>query len=313
MSKFIDQLSQLIEVEIGQLPLPTDPEGLYTPIRYIMEDGGKRMRPMLCVLACEMFCGRPMRAKAPAMAIEVFHNFTLLHDDIMDRANMRRSRATVHTLWGDNTAILSGDAMMIFAYTLLSDSDLFGDVFAVFSRSSIEVCEGQQLDMDFEKRDVVTRDQYLEMIRLKTASLMASALVMGAIEGGASPLEQMALHRFGELLGLAFQIQDDRMDTYGDEATFGKKIGGDIAEGKKTFLKIIASELSDNQSDSTILRESRDFDQVKAIYDKYDVDRAAQQAIEQYYEQAIECLAILDPQPTEHLREYAQMILKRNK
>ncbi|MEF9949827.1 MAG: polyprenyl synthetase family protein [Mucinivorans sp.] len=313
MSKLIEELSLEIEAEVSRLPLPSEPEGLYTPIKYIMEDGGKRMRPLLCVLACEMFCGQAMRAKAPALAIEVFHNFTLLHDDIMDRASVRRSRPTVHTLWGDNTAILSGDAMMIFAYTLLAKSEVFDDVFAVFSRSAIEVCEGQQLDMEFEKRDSVSGDQYIEMIRLKTASLMASALVMGAIEGGASPLEQAALYRFGELLGLAFQIQDDRLDTYGDAATFGKNIGGDIAEGKQTFLKIVASEAADNDHDRAVLHNSREYDQVRALYDKYGVEQLARQAIEQYYDQAIDCLAIFSPDQREHLEIYAQMILRRKK
>lgn len=312
MDKFLGQLSQSIEDEVRRLPLAREPRGLYAPIEYIMEDGGKRMRPMLSMLAAEMFSGYAMRARASAMAIEVFHNFTLLHDDIMDRAQMRRSRDTVHVKWGDNTAILSGDAMMIFAYTLLGESPKFAEIFPVFSLSSIEVCEGQQLDMEFESRQKVRRDEYIEMIRLKTASLMSSALVMGAIEGGADKAQQQALHNFGQYLGLAFQIQDDLLDTYGDAATFGKNIGGDVAEGKQTFLRVTALEVA-SAEDRQILNSVRNFEQIKSVYDKYGVATAAQKAIEQYYAQANECLAIFDEHQVRHLKQYAEVIIKRNK
>lgn len=312
MSTYIEQTAALIESEVSELPLPTAPDGLYTPIQYIMEDGGKRMRPMLAMLSCAMFCGRPIQAKASAMAIEVFHNFTLLHDDIMDRASVRRGRDTVHVKWGDNTAILSGDAMMIFAYTLLGKSTRFVDIFPIFSQSAIEVCEGQQLDMEFESRLSVSQDDYIEMIRLKTASLMSSALVMGAIEGGANQEEQGALYRFGELLGLAFQIQDDLLDTYGNASTFGKKIGGDIAEGKQTFLKIVATERA-TEAEREVLRTVRNFETIKAVYDKYGVEKLSQEKIEHYYNEAIDCLLIFDPKQAQHIKEYAQMIFKRTK
>lgn len=312
MDTYLDKLTQSIEQHVAALPLPSTPQGLYAPIAYIMEDGGKRMRPMLTLLACGMFGEDPMRAMPSALALEVFHNFTLLHDDIMDRASKRRGRQTVHVRWDDNTAILSGDAMMIFSYTLLAQSANFQSVFPVFSRSSIEVCEGQQMDMEFEKRDEVKMSEYLEMIRLKTASLMASALVVGAIEGGATAREQADVYRFGEFMGLAFQIQDDLLDTYGDAATFGKAIGGDIAEGKQTFLRITALSLALGQ-DREILRTSRSYDQVKAIYDRLNVREITQNEIEHHYSMAMDVLSHFDPLRSEYLKQYAQIILKRNK
>lgn len=312
MKDFLQELSGQIDQQVAQLQLPGRPEGLYEPIVYILEDGGKRMRPMLTLLGCGLFCNEPQRAMHAAMAIEVFHNFTLLHDDIMDRAAVRRSRPTVHTRWGDNTAILSGDAMMIFAYTLLAKSARFVAVFSVFSRSAIEVCEGQQLDMEFEHRDGVTLDEYIEMIRLKTSALMASAVVMGAIEGGASNAEQEALYAFAERLGLAFQIQDDLLDTYGDPQTFGKAIGGDVAEGKQTFLRIVAVQVA-SAEDRAVLAASRDFQTVKSLYDKYQVADVARSAIERYYHEAIGHLNGFSDTQSQYIRAYAELILKRNK
>lgn len=312
MKNYIEQLSAKIEQKIAQLPLPVNPTGLYDPIVYIMEDGGKRMRPMLTLLACDLFSGDPMCAMPSALALEMFHNFTLLHDDIMDRAPRRRGRQTVHMRWGDNTAILSGDAMMIFSYTLLAQSKRFTEVFPLFSRSSIEVCEGQQMDMDFEELDSVHLDQYMEMIRLKTASLMASALVIGAVEGGANAIEQELIYRFGEQLGLAFQIQDDMLDTFGDQNTFGKRIGGDISEGKKTFLMITARDLC-SLDERALLVGSRDFATVRGIYEKYGVAKIALHAIEHHYNCAMESLGQIVGKDLSRIMEYAQMILRREK
>ena len=312
MKDYLQELSRQIEARATELPLPQSPQGLYEPIAYILEDGGKRMRPMLTLLGCGMFAPDPSRAMHAAMAIEVFHNFTLLHDDIMDRAAVRRGRPTVHTKWGDNTAILSGDAMMIFAYTLLEKSAYFTQIFPVFSRSAVEVCEGQQLDMEFESRNSVSLDEYIEMIRLKTSALMASAAAMGAIEGGASADEQQALYAFGERLGLAFQIQDDLLDTYGDPQTFGKAIGGDIAEGKQTFLKIAAMQVA-LPSDKEVLCTSRDFRTVKSLYDAYQTAAAARSAIEGYYHEALACLDRFSAEQSAPLRAYAETILNRNK
>lgn len=312
MKNYIEQLTAKIEQKIAELPLPVNPAGLYEPIVYIMADGGKRMRPMLTLLACDLFSGDPMRAMPSALSLEMFHNFTLLHDDIMDRAPRRRGRDTVHVRWNDNTAILSGDAMMIFSYTLLAQSDRFTDVFPLFSRSSIEVCEGQQMDMDFENLDSVSMDQYMEMIRLKTASLMSSSLVIGAVEGGATSRQQELIYRFGEQLGLAFQIQDDLLDTFGDQKTFGKRIGGDISEGKKTFLMITARDLCDD-SDLDLLIRSRDFATVKGIYEKYGVEKIARQTIECHYNSAMESLDEITGKDMTLMREYAQMILRREK
>lgn len=234
-------LLRLVEAEIGRLPLDdTEPRGLYAPIRYILEDGGKRIRPLLCLMGADVYGGEPEKALPAAVAVEVFHNFTLLHDDIMDKAELRRGRPAVHLKWGESGAILSGDAMLILAYRILQNgTPVYGagklpGLLEVFNRAAMEVCQGQQYDMDFETCDrPVTRDEYIGMIRLKTSVLLAAALEMGAVVGGASDAERRSLYDFGVNLGLAFQIQDDLLDTYGDAETFGKKIGGDIAAGKK--------------------------------------------------------------------------------
>ncbi len=291
-------------------------DSLYEPIRYTIEDGGKRMRPLLCLLSAAVFNKNQKlvleQGMNAAMALEIFHNFTLLHDDIMDSAPTRRGRPTVHTKWGDNSAILSGDAMMILAYQVLAKAEPLKELLEVFNRAAIEVCEGQQLDMEFETKERVEETEYIEMIRLKTSVLMAAATKMGAITAGATEQECDEMYKYGENLGLAFQIQDDYLDTYGDINTFGKKIGGDIAEGKQTFLRIKALELATGEDKETLIK-SRDYDTIKAIYDKIGVAEIAQKEILRYYNIAQNHLDGFDAESCAMLREYSEYLLHRNK
>jgi geranylgeranyl diphosphate synthase type II len=237
----ISDFKNLIETHLRTLEVPKQPKGLYSPIYYGLSMGGKRLRPSLCLASAAMF-GDYTPALEPACGLEVFHNFTLLHDDLMDHADLRRNQPTVHKKWDANTAILSGDAMLIKAYELISRSPVgtLPQVLDVFSQTATEVCEGQQYDMEFEERDDVTVDQYLEMIRLKTAVLIGGSMKIGAIIGGASPEDCNALYNFGQDIGLAFQLQDDWLDVFGTQKEFGKVIGGDILANKKTFLLISA-------------------------------------------------------------------------
>lgn len=218
------------------------PQNLYLPIHYLLDLGGKRIRPFLTLMAAESFGATPKDALGAALSVEVFHNFTLMHDDIMDKALLRRGRDTVHQKWDVNTAILSGDAMLIKSYQSLENYpvNIFQKLTCLLSKTALEVCEGQQYDMDFETNSNVSQEDYLEMIRLKTAVLVGCALKMGAIVGNASEKDQQAIYEFGIQLGLAFQLQDDYLDSFGDQATLGKKIGGDILEDKKTILYHLA-------------------------------------------------------------------------
>lgn len=235
-----------IEAELSKIEYAAEPDGLYAPVRYELSLGGKRVRPLLTLLACEMFAGDYRRALNAAVGLEVFHNFTLLHDDVMDKADVRRGKPTVHKVWDENTAILSGDAMEIIAFRYIARTEAphTGAVVELFLKTALEICEGQQYDMEFERRDDVTEAEYIEMIRLKTAVLLGGALKIGAIIGGASETDADCIYRFGESLGLAFQLQDDWLDVYGDPARFGKKIGGDILNNKKTYMLINARQRS---------------------------------------------------------------------
>ncbi|WP_289645737.1 polyprenyl synthetase family protein, partial [uncultured Muribaculum sp.] len=241
-AEYIDSINRLI----AGIPYPEEPHGLYEPIAYTLDCGGKRLRPMLLLASCDAVGGKMERAVNQALGIEMFHNFTLLHDDVMDRADKRRGKPTVHCKWNEATAILSGDAMLTMASQLMGSgcNDKLSEVLDLFQGTAMEIYEGQQYDMDFESRDDVTVAEYIEMIRLKTSVLLGCACRLGALMGGADIEIQEALYRYGISLGLAFQLQDDWLDTYGDPEVFGKNIGGDIMNDKKTFLLIHAFELA---------------------------------------------------------------------
>ena len=241
-----NQLSQRINQYIKELAFSRKPQGLYNPIEYVLSPGGKRIRPVLMLMAYNLYRDDVEAIFDPATAIEVYHNYTLLHDDLMDRAYMRRGQATVHKVWNDNAAILSGDAMLVLAYQYMArvKTDCLKPVMDLFSQTALEICEGQQLDMEFETRHDVTEEEYIEMIRLKTSVLLAASLKIGALLGDASSADANALYDFGMHMGVAFQLKDDWLDVYGDPAVFGKKIGGDILCNKKTYMLIQALRLA---------------------------------------------------------------------
>lgn len=298
-----EQLLQCIEQEIAQLRFDCPPKSLYDPITYTLALGGKRIRPALVLMACDLYNKDITRALRPAIGLEVFHNFTLLHDDLMDAADMRRNQPTVHKKWNANTAILSGDAMLIVAYQLIGQTtpELLKPVLDLFTQTALEICGGQQYDMEFESRLDVTEEEYMEMIRLKTAVLLACALKMGALLGGAPAADAERLYAFGIHIGLAFQLQDDLLDVYGDPRTFGKHIGGDILCNKKTFLLINALRLADAEQRKELLCwiERKDFDAqekiqaVTHIYNKLGLKDLTEARMETLYALANENLCAL--------------------
>ena len=295
-----EQLLQTLQTEFDQSKYGDHPDELYEPIRYIMSLSGKRFRPLLTLLSASMYDENWQHAVKPAMAVEVFHNFTLMHDDIMDKAPLRRGKATVHEKWNANTAILSGDVMLIRAYDLLLDipKDILRPVLARFNQTAAEVCEGQQLDMNFETRWDVTEKEYLEMIRLKTSVLLGFALELGGLLCGADERSAKMLYEAGENMGIGFQLKDDLLDVYGDPEKFGKQVGGDIISNKKTFLLIEALSKADTVTKKELERwiEMEKFDnhtKVKAvteIYEKLDIRTLTQQKIDDYFARGIDCL-----------------------
>ncbi len=318
------QLLATFENYLAQTEFPSEPELLYAPISYSLAGGGKRLRPMLVMLACGMFRDTIQHALPAAAAVEVFHNFTLLHDDIMDNALVRRGKPSVYAKWGQNVAILSGDAMLICAYRLLSGvpAAQLPRILQVFNEISLEVCEGQQYDMDFEQKDKVSVVEYMRMIELKTSVLLAGSAVIGAILGGASDEECRKLRRFAIELGLAFQLQDDLLDSYGDER-LGKAIGGDILEGKQTYLMITALSHADERTREvlrTVHRNEMMSDDVKimtvkSIYDSLDVPRLTEQQIELRFERALSILDTIevDDEHKQPMREFAESLMGRKK
>ena len=236
------EILEMVKQAIDSISYEQGPKGLYDPIRYVLSLGGKRLRPVLMLMAYNMYDDDVRQALPQALGLEVYHNFTLLHDDLMDRADVRRGKPCVHKVWNDNTAILSGDNMLVMAYQYmsLSPAHLMPRILDLFTKTALEISNGQQMDVDFETRDDVKESEYIEMIRLKTSVLLACAVKIGALLGGASEEEAQKLYEFGEKLGLAFQLQDDYLDVYGDFKTFGKRIGGDILCNKKTFMLINA-------------------------------------------------------------------------
>ncbi len=319
-----ERLLSAIENYLAQIEFPADPELLYAPIGYSLSGGGKRLRPMLVLLACNIFCDDVQRALPAAAAVEMFHNFTLLHDDIMDNAAVRRGKPSVYAKWGQNAAILSGDAMLICAYRLLAESPAatLPRIMKTFNDMALEVCEGQQYDMDFEQKQKVSVVEYMHMIELKTSVLLAGAAVIGATLGGASEEDCRKLRRFAVELGLAFQLQDDLLDSYGDQR-LGKAIGGDILEGKKTYLMITAMSRAEERDREVLRSAHRDPNRsnaekiaaVKAVYDRYDVSRLTEQQISLRFERALSLLDALstDPARTQRLREFATGLMGRKK
>jgi len=299
----LDKLVDIINAEIqnrSKSLKKRNPPNLYTPVNYSLGIGGKRLRPVLVLLSNNLFTDDIKNAIPAAIAVEVFHNFTLLHDDIMDKADVRRNKSTVHKKFDENSAILSGDAMAFLSYQYLMEVDLpqISEVIRLFSKTAIEVCEGQQFDMDFENRLDVTESEYLEMIRLKTAVLLACSLKAGALIANANIDVANQLYDFGINLGLAFQLQDDLLDTFGDQKTFGKRIGGDIISNKKTYLLIKALENSSGETRIELLNwlDKKDFVSedkiraVKAIYSQLQIEELTQQKIDFYFQKSTQLL-----------------------
>lgn len=296
-----EECAEMIQTELGQITqMVSKPSELYDPVHYILQLGGKRIRPAMVLMACNAFTDKVDRAIPSALAVEVFHNFTLVHDDIMDNAPIRRNKPTVHEQWNSNTAILSGDAMQIIAYKLLCKSNPahLKDLLDIFNQTALEICEGQQYDMNFANQKNVSLDEYLRMIELKTSVLIGASMQLGAICGGASTEDARKLYEFGRNLGIAFQIKDDYLDVYADQEVFGKTIGGDIAENKKTFLLIKALELA-KDDDAEILhkavtRQIADVDirieMVKMVYDNLNIEGITKEAITNYSNKAFENL-----------------------
>jgi geranylgeranyl diphosphate synthase type II len=288
--KSFQDISLLFEQHLKTaIPFPENQENLYEPCRYLLEAGGKRIRPALCLMAAEMFNGINADSYNAAMAVELFHNFTLIHDDIMDKAPLRRGKLTVHEKYGLTTGILSGDVMGIFSYHCLGKVNPLHlpRVFTIFNKTAIEVCEGQQWDMDFEEKDEVSIDEYLKMIELKTSVLLAASLEMGAILSGASDEDAHHLYEFGKNLGIAFQLQDDYLDTFGSEEKIGKKPGGDIRANKKTFLMLKSRELASEGAlmvmDELIQKQEEEkIEGIRKIYLDLNIDKHSKDIINQY-------------------------------
>lgn len=322
----IDEIQKKINDYIDNQKFEGNPEELYAPIEYILRQGGKRLRPTLCLLACDLFGGDIEDCMVPAVAAEIFHNFTLVHDDIMDQAPLRRGMETIYKKWGSDVAILSGDTMLIkaFQYVLNTNNKYRYEVFAELCKVALEVCEGQQLDLNFETRDDVTLEEYLKMIRLKTAVLLGSVLKIGAIVAGADKESQDVIYEFGVEIGMAFQLQDDILDCYADVDVFGKMIGGDISDNKKTYLYLYALDMAIDEDKEELLKlfkmpKGRDEEKIKKvleIYDRYAVKHEVLAEIEEMFDSAIMRLVTeldVDAKRKDVLLDYAKYLYNRNK
>lgn len=292
------ELLKRIEQAITEIQYPTYPASLYEPISYIMSLGGKRIRPTMLLMSVDLFDGDLSAGIPAALAIETFHNFTLVHDDIMDNAPLRRGKKTVHEKWGTNTAILSGDVMMVEANKHLTNVDLsvLKPALDTFNLTAQGVCEGQQLDMEFETRDDVSIEEYIDMIRLKTAVLLGGAMKLGAIVSKAGEEEAELIYQFGENLGIAFQLQDDILDVYGDPVKFGKQVGGDIISDKKTFLRLKLQELAAADDLSKLISQTENTDNkdkievITRLYDRYKIREVATDKMKHYLDLAFQAL-----------------------
>lgn len=320
----IPHYQDIVAKHFKEIALKNDPNNLYEPIRYILSLGGKRLRPVLTLMATEVFDADCQNALAAATAVEVFHNFSLIHDDIMDDAPLRRGNETVHEKWNINTGILSGDAMLILAYQYFEGYEprIFRDLAKLFSKTALEVCEGQQYDVDFETRDDVTIPEYLRMIEYKTAVLVAAAMKMGAIVAETSEENAASIYDFGLNLGIAFQLQDDYLDAFGDPETFGKQVGGDIIENKKTYLYLKAMEFaSDNEKEQLLhlfsIQPNDNTDKinsVKELFNQTGASEATQQAIERYTFKALGTLEKMNigTDKKQVLKTFAENLMNRN-
>ena len=320
----IQQLKEQFDSFVDGVDFVRAPQGLYEPVAYTVLQKGKRLRPMLCLLACDLFGGEFQEAKYPALALETAHNFTLIHDDIMDQAPIRRGKETVYKKWNTNQAILSGDAALVMAYDFATRTHRPVETLSLLNKVLLEICDGQQMDMEFESRSEVSIPEYLEMIRLKTAVLLATSLQIGAVVAGADEEDQKNLYDFGIGIGMAFQIQDDILDCYSDVGVFGKMTGGDIVENKKTLMYLKALELaSPEQHDRLValfsgevaINPQNKIDEVIAIYDDLHVKEEVEKLMADYYRQAYTSLdAVKQPEERKtHLRRYADLLSGRNK
>ncbi len=318
-----DRLLSQIEGSLAQIDLPFEPERLYAPIGYSLAGGGKRIRPMLTMLSCSLFRDSAQVAMPAAMALEIFHNFTLLHDDIMDNATIRRGKPSVYAKWDSNVAILSGDVMMITAYKQLAllPNESLPTVLDLFNTMAAEVCEGQQYDMDYETKPKVSVVEYMRMIELKTSVLLGAAAEIGAVLGGATHEQCMTMRKFATELGLAFQLQDDLLDTFGTEKELGKSIGGDILEGKQTYLMTASMSRADEPTRDILrytykdssLSNNEKIARIKEVYDKLDIIKITQQQIATRFERALSLLTTLDIDDAklDNLRTFAQGLMNR--
>ncbi len=319
LQKYSDALLEHLDATVTV----KEPVQLYEPIKYILTLGGKRLRPLLTLMTADFFSSDFKKSMNAALAVELFHNFSLIHDDIMDDAPLRRGRMTVHEKWDLNTGILSGDAMLILAYQLFEDYEpqMFQQLAKLFSKTALEVCEGQQYDVDFETRDDVTIPEYIKMIEYKTAVLIGAAMQMGAIVAGASESCKENIYDFGKYLGIAFQLQDDYLDAFGNPETFGKQVGGDIIANKKTFLYLTAlknSSVSDaeilrNHFESTPENPSEKIETVKQLFKQTGAAEATEKEIERYTEKAISVLneIKISEDNKDELRDFAGWLMKR--
>lgn len=321
--KTADEILKMVNEFLDHLSYDRKPESLYEPIKYVLSMGGKRIRPTLMLLAYNLYKENPEDILMNACALETYHNYTLLHDDLMDNADMRRGHLTVHKKWNNNTAILSGDSMLVLAFQRMMQCDTkhLKDILDLFTVTALEIGEGQQYDMEFETRNDVKEEEYIEMIRLKTSVLLACALKIGAILADASAEDADNLYKFGEQIGLAFQLQDDYLDVYGDSKVFGKEIGGDITSNKKTYMLINAFNKANDAQRKELTRwvSARDFDRnekvdaVTHLYNEIGIDQLAQDKIAYYFAQSKKYLDAVNvpEEKKEELRKYAQKMMKR--
>jgi len=325
MIKTSNEILKSVNDFLDQLPYERKPQSLYDPIRYVLSIGGKRIRPVLMLMAYNLYKDQPEDILMPACGLETYHNYTLLHDDLMDNADLRRGHETVHKRWDANTAILSGDSMLVLAYQRMAQvpAEKLAEVLDCFTETALEIGEGQEYDMDFETRSDVKEEEYIEMIRLKTSVLLACATKIGAILADAPEEDVKYLYKFGEQLGLAFQLQDDLLDVYGDPKVFGKAIGGDITSNKKTYMLINAYNRADEKQRAELVRwiEAPTFNRdvkvaaVTRLYDEIGIRQLCEEKINYYFDQAAQYLTKVGvaEERKQSLRQYMDELLHRNK